>query len=336
MKKKCRLLIILNLLIVSCITFLYYYFTKQFYELGSFEIIISLIIPVIFFNLFFFALIFLFEINYFKHVFKSILIFVALISVIYSTFKFYLEFFKVEKKVPWYIGNLWELNIILSFSLIAPGLILYLIDLIIKKTAKHNDVALKGKYHVHEGFVGILSLLIAILFIIFRNILVKYGRFHTFFKVLLALNQIVLFLTLFFGSFLILRDWHDIVQFKFVEVKDNLDNLNVKNYQKNQSSLFNHISQENLYFFESPKLAIYIIGIVLINIAMNLIVYGSGLLTKEHFNLKNEPLIFLGYLFCLIGGGMIGKDWVRIFKRISPNIYQEIEMAINRLKNKNV
>ena len=55
----------------------------------------------------------------------------------------------------------------------------------------------------------------------------------------------------------------------------------------------------------------------------------------EIFYLESESIIRLGYLICFIAGGMIGRDWLRLFRTVYPNLYEEIKIKINKLKKEN-
>ncbi len=321
MNKISRLLIILILFFLSSLTLVYYFFS---YNLNPFELNINRIIILILFNLVFYILVFLIDINYFKQIYKIVL----LIIISQWIFEFSFRIFNLNPCSYYY--RLWELNILLTFSILTPGLLLFIIYYIIMKTAKHNNAGIR-KYHIHEGFVGVIFTIIAIILLILRGFLVLYGRFSGYFKILLAINQIILFFFMFFGSFLIFRDWHDIVRFKFIETKKNESN-NID--QDSQTSIFNHVTHANINFFEIPKLTTYPFGMLLTILGTYIIGIASGFVFKGIFSIYNEDIIYFGYLCVFLSGGLIGRDWLRVFKKISPNHYQEIEFAVNNLKKR--
>ena len=59
--------------------------------------------------------------------------------------------------------SFWEIITFISFSMIAPGLIVYIIYDIKKITAKFEAATILGKYHLHEGFVGVIFLILGFL-----------------------------------------------------------------------------------------------------------------------------------------------------------------------------
>ncbi|MBD3338748.1 MAG: hypothetical protein GF353_06555 [Candidatus Lokiarchaeota archaeon] len=258
--------------------------------------------------------------KYFKNLFLiTILILVTLLflSIIQDTTN--LTF------VPWF---LWDITILITFSIIAQGIILLLIYILIKKTAQHNDAVILKKYHIHEGIVGIIFIGLAIALIIYRGYLIRNGIFHPSFTVLLMLTQFLLFLTLFFGSFFILRDWKDVLKLKFIE---KIDPINCKNEKSEKTSVFNRINEDDVEFFASPRLLLYPLGILFTSISINLIVYGTGILFQETYLLRNDTLIFIGYFLCILAGAIIGLDWFRVFKKLYPELFYEIEKVLSNL-----
>jgi len=325
MKKNRGLLIILALFILSCITLIYYFNNKHTYAADSIELTTSRIIFIVFFNLFFYALIFLLNIDYYIQIFKIVLIVIASIWIFELLTWAYLDLTPISLQY----GTFWEVIILLSFSLIGQGLIIYIIYYIRKNTAKYSESKVFGRYHVHEGFIGILFIIIALfLFILRSSLLFLSDILWKRLSIILWLIQIFLFISLYLGSFLFFRDWHDVLRFKFIEKIKASNELS----QKDKLSAFNRITQEDIHFYEFPKLIYYPFGILLTIFAVNALVYGTDFLPMEIFYLETESIIRLGYLICFIAGGMIGRDWLRLFRKVYPNLYEEIKIIISKLK----
>lgn len=215
--------------------------------------------------------------------------------------------------------------------MIAPGLIVYIVYDIKKITSKFEAATILGKYHLHEGFVGIIFLIIGFFLLGLRSSLLFLS--HPFYRrssLILLFVQIISFVFLYLGSFFSFRDWRDIVQLKFIEIKSKTENK----VQEAQNLVFNHITEKELHFFKIPKLMIYPLGMVLTIFSVNMIIYGIDFLPYYIFNIADESVIQLGYLFCFIAGGLIGIDWLRILKMFYPKVYEEIEKEIIQLKNK--
>ena len=158
MKRYYRVSLILLFLILSCISLVYYFYFKKNYAYYAFEIVFTRILTIIFFNLLFFSIIFLLNFNYYKRVFKYVLIF-----IIFSWIIIFLIAIIPSSGLLW---DMWEIMTLLSFSTIAPGLVMYIIYYIKKITAKYEAATILGKYHIHEGLVGFLFLTIGVLLLI--------------------------------------------------------------------------------------------------------------------------------------------------------------------------
>ncbi|MFX1411967.1 MAG: hypothetical protein ACFFA6_16595 [Promethearchaeota archaeon] len=235
-----------------------------------------------------------------------------------------LQLFKIELG-PWNWSTIRRSAVILCFSMLSPGLTLNFMQYIKKTLNKNNDSKLFRNYHLHEGFVGILFVIIAIFLWIIRNLLIQHKIMKGELRIFLAIDTILLILFLFTGSFLIFRDWNDLVHLRLIKAKDDL----CKNcYQNEVSSLFNQVTRESVNFFKFSKVLYYPFGILLNSFSISVIIHGTYFLPEEIFNLEQETVVLLGCICCFIAGGMIGRDWYRLFAKIYPELYQEIEREL--------
>ncbi|TFG30485.1 MAG: hypothetical protein EU532_00845 [Promethearchaeota archaeon] len=228
------------------------------------------------------------------------------------------------------LWDIWEILTLLSFSMIAAGLILYIIYYIKKITAKYEVATILGKYHIHEGLVGVLFLIIGVLLLILRlSLLYLNHPFYRRLSFILISVQIFSYIFLYLGSFFFFRDWRDILHLKFIEIKTKYN----KNKLNKRVPIFNNINIEDLHFFQLPKLIMYPFGIILTVLSITLVIYGMEVIPTQIFSANEEYIVHLGYLLCILAGGMIGIDWLRLFKRFYPEIYKQIQINIETLKN---
>ena len=328
MLKYKRLFILLPLFIFTSIAIIFYIHAKQIHLSESLELAVSRIIMIVFFNLLVYTLIFFIDIVYYRRIFLIILIIITAIWLIELYTWAYLDLTPISLQY----GPFWEVILLLSFSLIGQGLIIYIIYYIRKTSAKYSEAKVLGRYHIHEGFIGILFIVIALfLFLLRPSLLFLNDIYWKRYYIILWLVQIFLFIFLYLGGFLFFRDWHDVLKFKFIEkIKDSKEIS-----QTDKPSAFIRITQKDLHFYEFPKLIYYPFGILLTIFALNALVYGTYFLPMEIFYLETESIIRLGYLICFIAGGMIGRDWLRLFRKVYPNLYEEIKIIINKLKKEN-
>jgi len=321
MRKLWKYLLILTLCILSSITLSYYFVNKITFSLNRDELGWIRISAIILLNITFCSLIFLLEIDYFKKALAYLLMFVVILWVLVL----YFNLASLSNRFWEY----WEIVIFITSSMISPGIIVYIIHYIKKSTSRFEESKIFGIYHLHEGFIGIIFIILAIFFLWLRStLLFLAGPYFMRYSIILLLTQILSFLFLYLGSFFFFRDWDDIIQLNFVEKKENSEKI-----KKNQSTVFNHITQADLHFFEYPKIIIYPFGILLTIFSLNTIIYGTSFLPLDRININNEFVIYLGYFISFIAGGIIGRDWYRIFKKFYPEAYQEIETIINKVKN---
>ncbi|MHA1254880.1 MAG: hypothetical protein ACTSPS_04695 [Promethearchaeota archaeon] len=212
----------------------------------------------------------------------------------------------------------------ISTAVIAPGLVIFIAYYIKKFTTKFEGNFI-GKYHLHEGFFGIILVGLAILLFISRTIVRQFEVFLNDLKVILAIIMILLYFVLFFGGFFIARDIKDVIHLKFIK---KMEKSPVSEEQ--HSRIFSSITQDNISFFKVSMLPIFPIGIFITSMSFSMVIYGTKFIPRELLN--SEQIINYGYLFSLLAGIIIGFDWVRIFKWFYPKYYADIEQRIIELK----
>ncbi|MFX1417676.1 MAG: hypothetical protein ACFE9N_02020 [Promethearchaeota archaeon] len=235
-----------------------------------------------------------------------------------------LEFLKIEL-IFWNWPAIRDLASILCFYILAPGLSLNFIKFIKSNSNQDKKRRIFRKYRIHEGFVGILFIMIAFSLWILRLVMIQNEILRRELRIFLALNMIPLILFLFSGSFLTFRDRRDIFKLKFIERRK----LQVEGIT---STVFNPITINSIKFFKSPKYIIFPLGIFFFSFGLNMFIHGTDFIIAELFNLSHESIVFLGFLLCFISGGMIGIDWFRLFGKIYPSLYKEVEHKINEIK----
>jgi hypothetical protein len=229
--------------------------------------------------------------------------------------------------------DIWEVTTIISFSMIASGLVVYIVYDIKKITSKFEAATILGKYHLHEGFIGIIFITIGFFLLVLRSSLLFLS--HPYYRrssLILLFVQILSFIFMFLGSFFFFRDWRDIIHLNFIEIKLKAEN----NFEKAQNRVFKHLTKEDLNFFKAPKLIFYPLGMLLTIFSVNMVIYGIDFLPYQIFNIADESVIQLGYFLCFMAGGLIGIDWYRIFKIFYPQDYEMIEREIVDLKEKSL
>jgi hypothetical protein len=213
--------------------------------------------------------------------------------------------------------------------MIAPSLIMYVIFYIRNSTARYESSTIFGKYHLHEGFIGIILIAISIILIVLLFQLSflthPYWRRLSFIFVLVQVFSIIF---LYLGSFFFFRDWHDIIRLKLIEIKSSSKN----DKKKKEVPVFTQITQEDLPFFRFPSLLLFPFGILATIISISMIIYGSELFPRQIIDINKEFITYLGYLLCVISGGSIGIDWFRIFKLYYPELYEEIKKVIDQIE----
>ena len=321
-----KYLFFLKKAILFCIVFLsivvlyYFYYYNQHFESDSFELKINWMFTISYFIIFFYVLLFLIDLKNYNLIFFTIIIIGTPLWIII----YFLEYFKIEPSFwNWY--TIRDISAILCISILSHGLTLNFIKYI-KNNSNHNETrGIFQKYHIHEGFVGIIFTLIACFLWIMRFIMIQHEILKNELRIYLAIEMILLFLFLFSGSFLIFRDWRDIISLKFVEKRN-------YNHNNKSSIVFNPITPESIKFFKSPKILLYPFGMLLSSLSLNLFVHGIDFLPEEVFNINHEILILISIFLCFIAGGMLGMDWYRLFARLYPNLYREFENILKDFK----
>ncbi len=325
MKRYLKIIIISALVLLICTLFIRFFDSRIIHGWVSFEANFNKMMLTLSLSVFFTGLMFLIDIRVYRKIWRYLLVFALLGWVgIYSLEMFN---FRIESEYFWY---LWDILMFLTYSIVGPGLILYTIHYIEKNSEKFANAEFLGKYHIHEGFVGIIFIIIACILFPLRSFMVGEAIFHNELIFLLGTTQLFIFAFMFFGNFLIIRDLRDVIRLKWIE-KKNQDKSITKSNQ--DISVFSSISKEDLQFFKFSKILLYPMGIILTCISINAIVFGSTFLPSEIFYLNYPSVVLLGFFFGFISGGLVGHDWLRLFKRFCPRLYGELKRAIDNLND---
>lgn len=316
MKKYVRLSIFLALAIFCVISLSLYFSSKEVYAWFSIELRLSRMISIISVNLVFLSLMFLIDSKIYKRLFQMVIMFsLCLWGYVHS-----LQFFNTEP-LPTTFWNFVDTIFFMAWSFLAPGLVFYIIHYIKKSSEKYEDAKI-GEYHVHEGFAGVILLILAL----FTSILIPYLiEFEILLKELsfiIAGLRIFLFLFIYCGSFLIFRDIDDVLHLKLLEKKEKIVRPNT------EGSIFSKLTEEDRHFFQIPKLLLFPFGVILTSFTIDLIVYGVGFIPIDY-----SLIGLLGYICCFLSGGLIGIDWLRLFRFFYPETYKEISEALDNLSN---
>ncbi len=311
--------ILISFVFFSIIVLSYFYYYNQQFDETSIESQVSWTFTISYFILYFYFLFFLINLNIYNKIFFIIILTGTPIWILIYFFEFFN--FKINFLN---MGIVQDATAIICFSIVSPGLILNFFKYIKNNSNQDKKRKLIRKYHIHEGFFGILFILIGIFFWIIRSIMIQYKILKTQLRIYLALDMILLFLFLFSGSFLIFRDWRDFFKLKFFEKRRSNNSINV-------SSIFNPIDADSLNFFKFPKLLLYPFGILFSSFSVNLFIHGTDFLPEILFKINHEIIVLMGIILCLIAGAMIGIDWYRLFARLYPHLYQELEQILKNL-----
>ncbi len=315
-----RVVILFFLLILSYIVLYYFFYYNQRFERDTSKLRVNSMITILFFIALFYILFFLIDISVYNIIFGIVISLGTLLWIgIY-----FLEFYKIELGL-WNWKPIRNSAAILCISILSPGFTLYIIKFIKNNSNPNRKWKIIKNYHIHEGFVGILFVIIAFFLWLIRFLMIQHEALKKRLRIFLAIDMILLFLFLFSGGFLILRDRRDIVRLKFIEKRKDQSGNKI-------SSIFNQISQDSVHFFKSPRGLYYPFGILLNCFAVNMFIHGTDFLPKEFFNLSHETIIFIGFILCFVAGGMIGLDWYRLFAKIYPKLYQELEQILDDLR----
>ena len=205
MRKLWKYLLILTLCVLSSITLSYYFVNKITFSLNREELGWIRIGAIILLNILFCSLIFL-EIDYYKQILGYLLMFVVIIWVL-------VLYFNLASLLNRF-WDYWEIVIFITSSMISPGIVVYIIHYIKKSTSRFEESKIFGIYHLHEGFIGIIFIILAIFFLWLRSVLLFLaGPYFSKYSLFLLLTQILSFLFLYLGSFFFFREvFNDFIQ----------------------------------------------------------------------------------------------------------------------------
>jgi len=318
-----KVLVIFALSLVIYSSLINYLLNKQLYEWYSYDLTVIRGITISVLNICFFILVFIVKISIFKKMFLILIVF-GIIGWNISHLHTILDLNLFSNMIDDFL----EIILFISTSIVAPGLLLLIIYCIKKLTSKFEGNFI-GKYHLHEGLFGIILVGLGLLFLGFRSYVIQFDIFLKEFKIYLAIIMILLYFFLFFGGFFIFRDFNDIIRFKFVK---RIQKSPKK--RKENSSIFNSMTQANFSFFTPSKLNVFPLGTLLTGFSFSMVIFGTKFIPKEV--LSSNEIINLGYFLGFLAGSLIGFDWVRVFKRFYPSHYEEIELKIIELQNTDI
>lgn len=316
--------IILSIFTVSLIvTYFYFYFYPR-YRWESIQLSVNRFITIINFMIFFCILLVLINFNTYNRIF-GITITIGVLTWIGI---YLLEFFKMKPDL-WMWSGVRDFAVIISLSILAPGLTLNIIKFIKNNSNKNRKRKVFRENHMHEGFVGILFFIFGVSLLMVRYLLIQYEVFTKRLRIILALDMILMYLFAFSGSFLIFRDWRDIVRLKFIEKRDRSKDIH-------NSSVFSPITRDSVPFFTPPRILYYPFGILINSFSVNFLIHGTDLLGVKIFGISEETIVRIGFFLCIVAGFMIGLDWYRLFAKLYPDLYDEIEEILKELKGTQV
>ncbi len=227
------------------------------------------------------------------------------------------------------VKTLVEFFLFLTYSIMAPGMILLLIAYIKKLTPRIHGNILNKKYHVHETFFGLILLGIGLIFMLIRGRLIIYEIFWEDLQIILGFFNVFVFVFLFFGAFFLFRDFHDLLKLKFIEkVKETRTNAEDN---QNYTPIFGNITKNDTHFFQKPVLPLYPFGMLFTSVSFLMVIYGSDFLIYKLFFIPYNYVVNLGYILCFISAAIIGLDWFRLFKLFYPIRYKKINQKLAEL-----
>ena len=324
-KIACNLVLVIFSILVSVIVLSSFAHVSFLYPSIRIEFKIAMMNTILFFFVLFYVLMFLMDYKLYIAISSCVLIvgIPAWISVYYVELNLGEIFFLSTEMIENMIA-------ILCFSIIAPALTLVIIQFIKRNTSKFDDNRILGKYHVHEGFIGILLVVFSFVLWIVRSMLIQQDIFKTKLRIFLAFDMIFLFVFLYSGSFLVFRDGRDVLHLNFFEKKENISHNGAKAQKNNNTSVFTNISDDSIHFFKKMRIKIYPLGVLLVSFSANALIHGLDMFPVEIFDLELETIILMGCACCFFGAGMIGLDWYNLFAWIYPSRYEEIEKIKKR------
>ena len=214
---------------------------------------------------------------------------------------------------------LWGFIIILCVCCIAPFFSVHSLFLITKYQHKFESNIIKGKHHVHEGFAGIILILIAIGLFLLRLTWISKEKLITEFHIIGTVFIILLTLLLYFGSFLVGRDWKDVINFKFLSLNSD------KNTSIDDNETIN--DKKNMFYTEKP-LNTYFLGIILSSMGIFFIFFPVDIFPYHIFHIKAEVIRIFGWFILITGAMLIGFDWIRLLRRFFPDEYEKLNQKL--------
>ncbi len=315
-----KAIIILILIIFSLIVINYYFYFYPRYRWESIQLSVNRFITIINFMIFFYILLVLINFNTYNRIF-GITVTIGLLTWIII---YLLEFFKMKPDF-WMWSGVRDFAIIISLAILAPGLTLNIIKFIKNNSNKNRKIKVFRENHIHEGFVGILFFIFGVSLLMVRYLLIQHEIFTKRLRIFLALDMILMYLFVFSGSFLIFRDWRDIVRLKFIEKRNHSEYIH-------NSSVFSPITRDSVKFFTPPRILYYPFGILINSFSVNFLIHGTDILGERIFGLSEDTIVLIGFFLSIVAGFMIGLDWYRLFAKLYPDLYDEIEEVLKELK----
>jgi hypothetical protein len=206
---------------------------------------------------------------------------------------------------------LWGLIISVSICCIAPFISVVCCYFIQKYESKYINNIMKGKFHLHEGFAGIILICIAAGLYFIRVLLIPYEWKISGLHILATIVFSFITLLPFFGGFLVGRDWDDVKKFRFLTKVTNFNGAN-ENIQNAESS--------NDFYAEKSKNT-HLLGLIISTYAIMIVVFSSDFIPYSIFHIPAEILRIIGWFFFTIGAIVIGYDWIRLKKKFDIKPY---------------
>lgn len=208
----------------------------------------------------------------------------------------------------------WGLAISFSMCCVAPFISVLSCNYIQKYEHKYNKNVISGKYHMHEGFMGLVLIGVGVGLFILRTLLLPFELIIPGLHIIGTL--IFSFITLFpfFGGFLIGRDWYDFKSFQFfTPVSENKEKRDSEPYDEE--------------FYSEKPINTRLLGVILSSFGILFVVFSTDFLPYSIFLIKPETLRVIGWLIFTIGAIIIGYDWIRLLKKYFPEEYKKLNQV---------
>lgn len=318
---------VLFLSIVVTITFLVYFFVKKSIPANQLEngteFLLIRTISILVLNFGFLILIFLIDLHQYKKL-LIIIIVTGLSAYVLSIIGRFVPLFSFN-------GDLFEIIVFLSYAIIPPGIIANIIYYIKNFSNEYVDKTYGNSWHIHESFLGVILLAGGALLIISNFLLSSHPIFHQHLSFIISIIGVFLYFLLFFGGFLIFRDWEDFVEFKFIEKKES-SHPDKKGRKSVNSEVFNEVTHQDISFFEPPHHKIFPIGLLLTTISLSILIYNKNLIPINLVPFSETTIKNFAFFLSFLSGGILGKDWLRLFAKFYPETKLNLEGIIKKLK----